>query len=561
MLLIKIGFKRRLPNTIEGFPNSNTKKLNKYMTYAITRLRSAKSPRHFWFLAIFLMKNSTAFRVSAINKVFHNWYKIMPLSYVININEKADKIIKKGLDNLEFKRTYIPKDADLFNKMGRENYEKMGGKWRPLGVPTAAWRLVLHMWNNFLTMFLDSYLGDRQHAYRPNRGCLTAWRDLVGKVNEYNFIYEVDLKGCFDNIQSQHVTDILMKLGMPPGPAYYLENINRCTPKFRDTDLIDESKLRDKALWSNLKKMETEKPRTMYTELEENPLLYQWVLENYPDVDEFLQEQWALCDQYWPSSMGTSHLGLPQGANTSPILTAAVLKEFTEQQDSIFYADDGIFFSNKDFTIKDDPDKGIFLNTEKSKWIKRDGEWMGELKFLGLVYNPWKDTLRGNTRKGSTLEFNRKANNIHTLLRKFQPKNWSQGMTKWERLFKSTLGGTVMAKLYNATWEELEYLIHWQPKGVKNSWLDIKGKIDNFKTTSSSACQALASIISSGGSVPGSSKGIKFVEDQVKTLPIPEESKSKYRAIKVNGRWIKVLATRFKTKEKKLSNTGVCISV
>jgi hypothetical protein len=151
------------------------------------------------------MKHSVSFRVSAINKVFHNWYKLMPLSFVININQKADKIIRKGIDDLEFKRVYIPKDPNLFREVkDKARYNELGGKWRPLGVPKHAWRLVLHMWNNFLTMFLNEYLGDNQHAYRPRRGALTAWKDVFSKIDKYDYIYEIDLKQCFPSIQALH---------------------------------------------------------------------------------------------------------------------------------------------------------------------------------------------------------------------------------------------------------------------------------------------------------------------------------------------------------------------
>jgi len=47
----------------------------------------------------------------------------------MNINRKADKIILKGIDDLEFKRVYIPK----YDKDGNPT-----GKFRPLGVPKHA---------------------------------------------------------------------------------------------------------------------------------------------------------------------------------------------------------------------------------------------------------------------------------------------------------------------------------------------------------------------------------------------------------------------------------------
>lgn len=73
-----------------------------------------------------------------------------------------------------------------------------------------------------------------------------------------------------------------------------------------------------------------------------------------------------------PIETGPAHTGLPQGANTSPILTALVLDDFTRQYESVFYADDGIFFSRKPMKIEDDPGKGIFLNTEKSRPIREN---------------------------------------------------------------------------------------------------------------------------------------------------------------------------------------------
>jgi len=96
---------------------------------------------------------------------------------------------------------------------------------------------------------------------------------------------------------------------------------------------------------------------------------------------------------------------LPQGSPTSPLLTIFALNKFIEQgEDAVFYADDGIFFSNKPIEILNSTKIGAFIHPDKSRYIVEGGKVLGELKFLGLTYNLEKRTLRASTRKGSTLE-------------------------------------------------------------------------------------------------------------------------------------------------------------
>jgi hypothetical protein len=326
-------------------------------------------------------------------------------------------------------------------------------------------------------------------------------------------------------------------------------------------DEVDESALRDKALFRNLGKPKEEQPKSIldpFLEMEpENqavvlqmacedvgiapPKQYMgWdslMYDHQAAIYEFIQLQWALLDQYTPSTVGSAHTNIPQGANTSPILTAMVLRDFTQQLPSVFYADDGIFFSNKPITIKDDPDKGIFVHKGKSSLVKENGVWLKELKFLGVKYDPFTDQISGHTRNGSRLEFDRKREDLHTVLAYLAPKDWSSGESKWERLFRSTVSGQVLAKLYNATWEELEYIIKWKPFGVNKSWLEIKGLTDNFKTTSSDACHALSYIIKNRmGQVakPGNTASTDLAEVQ------KAFRKQTWRAFKINGRWIRI---------------------
>jgi len=106
-----------------------------------------------------------------------------------------------------------------------------------------------------------------------------------------------------------------------------------------------------------------------------------------------------------PATADDRTRNLPQGAPTSPLLTIFGLNEFVQQcEDSVFYADDGIFLSNKEIVLKDDPKNGIFIHPDKSRYVVYDGKPLMRLKFLGLTYDLEKKVLAASTRKGATLE-------------------------------------------------------------------------------------------------------------------------------------------------------------
>jgi len=55
------------------------------------------------------MKNSTAFRTSAINSVLRGWYKNEDLSRIIRICIGVDNILKNNIGDLKYYRVEIPK--------------------------------------------------------------------------------------------------------------------------------------------------------------------------------------------------------------------------------------------------------------------------------------------------------------------------------------------------------------------------------------------------------------------------------------------------------------------
>lgn len=91
--------------------------------------------------------------------------------------------------------------------------------------------------------------------------------------------------------------------------------------------------------------------------------------------------------------------GVAQGSALSPTLSTVLLTELLflkhPELGFVYYADDGLIYSDKPFNAEEilnsiSKDSGIVAHTTppKSKWVKYDGKWLNNLKFLGREYIP-----------------------------------------------------------------------------------------------------------------------------------------------------------------------------
>jgi len=154
-------------------------------------------------------------------------------------------------------------------------------------------------------------------------------------------------------------------------------------------------------------------------------------------------------------------VGLPQGAATSPIFANIGLKKglYDKHQLIVGYADDGIKLTNGIDLLTSkplsSPEHGIF-EKEGSGYVKKDGIWLKPLKFLGMVYNPFTNTLSAETKKGSRLELKLEGQdvNIETIIREYDLRHGIYHQPKaeaWEMMIKSRLAGWIQARLYGGT--------------------------------------------------------------------------------------------------------------
>jgi hypothetical protein len=224
--LLKIfDVNKRFKPVFEIETNRN-RKMNKYLEHMVIRLDNTRNnPKLYWHIAEVLMKRSNVFRVAAINHVFRNWYKNYPLGYILNVNRKVAKLINKKISVMEYTRVYIEK----------------GDSYRPLGVPTPEWRVLLHMYSNFLTFFLYKDLA-HQHAYIPTKGTLTAWMEIFksGWINK-PYIYEWDFSKFFDSVRNNAISDILQRKGVPYNIIAFLQSVNQSHIKLPEDTKLDET--------------------------------------------------------------------------------------------------------------------------------------------------------------------------------------------------------------------------------------------------------------------------------------------------------------------------------
>lgn len=420
----------------------------------------------------------------------------MPFWTVLKLHKEYRKIALTKNTDLNFKRVYI---------------EKANGKWRGLGVPSLVWRVYLHQLNQLLVLAFDEKIQMSQHGFRPMQGTLTAWLDILKNIKDFENIYEFDYEGFFPSLEITGISDVLREYQVPEEWVYLIENINKSNPTLLKEDKVDEFKVRQFEYISEC--LNTGRsPSGIYWEPirqtivdafgTDDPfkseLLLECLLEGvgeYWELEDirynrnavllkYVEVQWALLSSFGIGSFYTMLCGVPQGAPTSPFLSIlalnwAILKDKFIRD--VRYADDGVRMTNGRPIEPKETEEMKKLNIkyapEKSGWVKKEGEWVKELKFLGLVYNGERDELRADTRNGSKLLYDKQSlvELIHEgefKKRKDYPENYGS----WEAFINSSVSGFIISRLYNGDWNLKDYVQSFKLTRHPDSWVGCYNK-------------------------------------------------------------------------------------
>lgn len=450
---------------------------NRYMEHQILRIRKAigdENPQLAWVIAVSCIERSISFRASAMNYVLRGWFFKIPLWELTKIVRRVETIVRQKYTKMDFHRVYIP---------------KANGKIRPLGVPTKEWRVVLHMINNMNQILTEKHIGEHQHGFVPGRGTMTAWMDILKNVINSKYIYETDLKGFFDNISTATINKFSGDFDIAPILKMWMFKINQSKPKFPKMLKMDESRFNVKNTptfnrndWLFADEMQRQN-------FEERPTKHvfkylMWWQNQFPKVigqEKTHSLEW----ENWGIGPG----GVPQGAPTSPYLSILPLGEmYLNQQNHVNYADDQIFYGEEEFEIKDNPTKGIIHNESKCGWIKKDGVWLSNLRFLGLEYDYREDNLKTATRSGD-----KKTSIPERLMELIKEVNYDGENDFWKVISERNFFGFIQSCLYNGNWENknkdtFEKLLEREQKVNANSFL---GKLAEDRYSSSTSITLL----------------------------------------------------------------------
>lgn len=375
--------------------SGNVNKSNLYLQHQFERLiKYAKGGKlkEFNFLARKMLMKSKSYRYYALNFVFPK-LDIMNTIKLVNLHRRVKILCQSESSDLKYKRVWITDPGKT------ETYT------RPLGVPTAEWRVYGHMLTKIMEVYLSGrgYLTKNQHGGKAGFGVMTFLKQLAEKLRHNENLLEFDIKGFFNNVTHESMLffleGIFMKEQMikilrarpetyqlPPkkddkGASLFEQASNEAAKALNSTGSSNYGRLgrvvgfkaaseiefnvmyrKDKGM--PIPAMGEEKPNWEDTTVIINKegllevIERRTLMEVYTQAmkegrissftvkagEEAKEEDRAIGRDKW-KGLGQESKGVPQGTAFGPLLASTVLGYALRNMHSLIYMDDGVVFA------------------------------------------------------------------------------------------------------------------------------------------------------------------------------------------------------------------------
>jgi len=389
----------------------------------------------------FIVKRSFALRLQLMFKVQPKWTIDMSYKSVRFWYRTLDWNLKHLEPMFKYKRIMIPK----------KNSEEL----RPLSVPDLVSRGIARCQFQILNCWCEgqNVLDQKFYGSRRKHGASAAWKYIYEKVRFAKFIWEFDFSKYYDTINVVQLQRALHANNIPAQIVGWIaasiavsqESLREETWSTERKQLYEKTKL-----WSVKEWMKAE-----YL-LKTSP--WKYIIRCIPGLRNYLN-----------ILMQVNTTGIPQGYALGPLLAALYIAPYLKDFDKelIIYIDDGIIFTNDESKIQKFQNimenLEIKLSEEKCFWVKKEGKWLSKLKFLGIIYDPWKEEIE-----------NLKKDDLNGY-RSQKDKSQSIGMNYWRMLKKDW---KIEAKIWN---KMIAYIYDPDP----NNWNAFK-MADEFQYTEKS---------------------------------------------------------------------------
>ena len=162
-----------------------------------------------------LGKNSQAVKILAVHRItYRNQGK-----YTAGVDGvKLPETDKATQDQFRLK---LLEEIDILRKpnpIRRTFIPKPNGELRPLGIPTLKDRINQEILRIAIEPIAEYHFNHNSWGFRPKRCCQDAIEQLFNKLSRFyspQYIIEGDIKGCFDNINHNHIIETLKNWKIP----------------------------------------------------------------------------------------------------------------------------------------------------------------------------------------------------------------------------------------------------------------------------------------------------------------------------------------------------------